>query len=95
MARSHPYRNVITRAVGVDPAVTPDVTCEDKRAGDVWLVCSDGLYNMVPDDVLKKTLEESENDERAADRLLELALEAGGTDNITFVICRVTEVDGQ
>ena len=94
-ARSHPYRNVITRAVGVDPAVTPDVTCEDKRAGDVWLVCSDGLYNMVPDDVLKKTLEESENDERAADRLLELALEAGGTDNITFVICRVTEVDGQ
>lgn len=95
MARSHPYRNVITRAVGVDPAVTPDVSCEDKRAGDVWLVCSDGLYNMVPDDVLKKTLEESENDERAADRLLELALEAGGTDNITFVICRVTEVDGQ
>ena len=95
MARNHPYRNVITRAVGVDPVVTPDVIDEDKQPDDVWLVCSDGLYNMVSDDVIRDTLAGSETDEQAADRLLSLALENGGTDNITFVICRVTEVDGQ
>ncbi len=92
MARSHPYRNVITRAVGVDPTVTADVDTVDKQPGDVWLICSDGLYNMVPDDVLKATLLGSEDDEKAADRLLALALENGGTDNISFVICRVEEV---
>ena len=48
MARNHPYRNVITRAVGVDPVVTPDVIDEDKQPDDVWLVCSDGLYNIFP-----------------------------------------------
>ena len=93
MARNHPYRNVITRAVGVDPVVTPDVIDEDKQPDDVWLVCSDGLYNMVSDDVIRDT--GSETDEQAADSLLSLALENGGSDNITFVICRVTEVDGQ
>lgn len=95
MARNHPYRNVITRAVGVDPVVTPDVIDEDKQPDDVWLVCSDGLYNMVSDDVIRDTLASSETDEQAADSLLSLALENGGSDNITFVICRVTEVDGQ
>ena len=95
MARNHPYRNVITRAVGVDPAVIPDVIDEDKQPGDVWLVCSDGLYNMVSDDVIRDTLMQSETDDQAADCLLSLALENGGADNITFVICRVTEVDGQ
>ena len=95
MARTHPYRNVITRAVGVDPAVTTDVIEQDKRADDVWLVCSDGLYNMVSDEELAKILSDGDDDERAADRLLELALENGGTDNISFVICRVTEVAAQ
>ena len=95
MARNHPYRNVITRAVGVDPVVTPDVIDEDKQPDDVWLVCSDGLYNMVSDDVIRDTLAGSETDEQAADSLLSLALENGGSDNITFGICRVTEVDGQ
>ncbi len=92
MARTHPYRNVITRAVGVDPAVTPDVLCLDKCAGDVWLVCSDGLYNMVPDDTIFQTLSQSSSDEEAADQLLKLALDAGGADNITFLIGRVGEV---
>ena len=95
MARNHPYRNVITRAVGVDPVVTADVLLETKRQDDVWLICSDGLYNMVSDGQLESVLLESESDEAAADRLLALALEAGGTDNISFILCRVTEVAAQ
>lgn len=92
MARSHPYRNVITRAVGVDPAVIPDIICQEKQPGDLWLVCSDGLYNMVTDETIQQVLTEAENDESAAEELLQLALEAGGTDNITFLIGRVGEV---
>ena len=92
MARTHPYRNVITRAVGVDPMVTADVLCADKQADDLWLICSDGLYNMVDDDTIAQVLNEAKSDETAADELLALALEGGGTDNITFVLCRVTEV---
>ena len=92
MARTHPYRNVITRAVGVDPVVTADIFSHDLQADDVWLICSDGLYNMVPDEAIADILKESKDDETAAEELLALALEAGGTDNITFVIGRVTEV---
>lgn len=92
MARTHPYRNVITRAVGVDPMVTADIFSHDLKPNDVWLVCSDGLYNMVPDTAIADILKEARDDESAAEELLQLALENGGTDNITFVIGRVTEV---
>lgn len=93
MARTHPYRNVITRAVGVDPIVTADIFSHDLKEGDVWLVCSDGLYNMVTDDVMADILREAKDDEAAADELLALALEAGATDNVTFIIGRVAEVN--
>lgn len=92
MARSHPYRNVITRAVGVDPVVTPDVLSHDLKPDDLWLLCSDGLYNMVDDERMAEILRSSVSDEQAADRLLEAALEGGGTDNISFILARVTEV---
>lgn len=91
-ARTHPYRNVITRAVGVDPMVEADIFQHDKQKDDLWLICSDGLTNMVPDETIASILKEAENEETAADELLALALEKGGTDNITFVLCRVTEV---
>lgn len=92
MARTHPYRNVITRAVGVDPAVTADIFTHDLKENDLWLICSDGLYNMVSDDTMAEILKEAKDEETAAEELLQLALENGGTDNITFVIGRVTEV---
>lgn len=92
MARNHPYRNVITRAVGVDPVVAPDLLTHDLKPGDVWLLCSDGLYNMVDDERMACILRDAESDEAAADRLLKAALEGGGTDNITFILARVTEV---
>ena len=91
-ARTHPYRNVITRAVGVDPVVQADIFVHDKQTDHLWLICSDGLTNMVPDETIQSVLKDAENEETAADELLALALERGGTDNITFVLCRVTEV---
>lgn len=94
MARNHPYKNVITRAVGIDPVVEPDILRVDKREGDLWLICSDGLYNMVEDARLAETLSTLEDTE-AADTLLKLALDQGGTDNISFVLCRVAEVSAE
>jgi serine/threonine protein phosphatase PrpC len=63
----------------------------DKQAGDVWLLCSDGLYNMLEDAEISETLSTLEG-ERAADRLLELALDHGAHDNISLVLGCVTEV---
>ena len=94
MARTHPYRNVITRAVGVDPVVTADILTHDLKENDLWLICSDGLYNMVPNETMAEILKEAKDEETAAEELLQLALENGGTDNITFIIGRVTEVSG-
>lgn len=91
MAKTHPYRSVITRALGTDPTVEPDLLHVEKKLGDVWLICSDGLYNMVEDADIAVTLASLEG-ERAADRLLELALEHGGHDNVSLVLGCVTEV---
>ncbi|MEA5013273.1 MAG: Stp1/IreP family PP2C-type Ser/Thr phosphatase [Candidatus Limiplasma sp.] len=92
MAANHPYRSVITRALGIDPMVTPDVIRVEKKLEDIWLVCSDGLYNMVPDDQIAEALG-ALSLERAAEKLLELAIDHGGQDNISFVLGRVTEVE--
>jgi len=92
MAKNHPYRSVITRALGTDPLVEPDVVHVSKQAGDRWLVCSDGLTNMVEDEQIADTLSTLDG-EAAADRLLNLALENGGRDNVSFILGLVTEVD--
>jgi len=87
-AKCHPYRNVITRALGSEETVQVDVTLLDKQKGDVYLICSDGLseYVSMPqmrDILLARPLEE------AADLLLQLALDGGGRDNISLVIAEV------
>ena len=91
MAKNHPQRNIITRAVGVDPYVQVDVLEEDLLPGDIWLICSDGLHGMVEDEEIKTILSEMELEE-AAERLMSRALENGGIDNITFVLLSDTEV---
>ena len=91
MAKTHPYRSVITRALGTDPMVEPDLLHIDKKNGDVWLICSDGLYNMIEDVEIAETLAAFEG-EQAADKLLELALSHGGHDNVSLVLGHVTEV---
>lgn len=91
MAKKHPQRNIITRAVGVDPFVQVDVLEEELQPGDLWLICSDGLHGMVEDEEIQTILSEMELEE-AAERLISRALENGGHDNVTFVLLSNTEV---
>ena len=89
-ARKHPRRNVITRALGTKGDCHPDLLAADIAPGDIWLLCSDGLTGMVEDDVIRETLTKYPL-EKAADRLIDLALEAGGKDNVTLVLYRCEE----
>ena len=84
-AACHPMRNYITRAVGTDEYIELDLSTCDRKKGDRWLICSDGLYGML----LKSQLLQMmmiENLEEAAEKLLQAALAAGGKDNISLVI---------
>lgn len=89
-AACHPMRNVITRAVGTEEGVDADILTEKRCRGDVWLVCSDGLHGMVDDERLADLLRHNDP-EKAADLMLQAALEAGGRDNISLAIL----VDGE
>ncbi len=84
-AEHHPMRNVITRAVGTEEGVEVDMAAEERRAGDLWLICSDGLYGMVPDSDMETILRENEPD-KAAHLLLDAALKAGGRDNVSVIV---------
>ena len=84
-AANHPMRNVITRAVGTEEQIDTDLLVEERRKGDLWLICSDGLYGMVPDEQIEATLA-AHTPKRAADLLIEMALNAGGRDNVSLVI---------
>ncbi|MBQ8202099.1 MAG: Stp1/IreP family PP2C-type Ser/Thr phosphatase [Clostridia bacterium] len=86
-AENHPNKNVITRAVGTEEGIEIDLAVEERRKGDLWLVCSDGLHGMVSDQKMEAIL--SVNPPRtAADLLMEAALKAGGRDNISLVILK-------
>lgn len=84
-AQNHPMRNIITRAIGTDESVEVDVVVEERRKGDLWLACSDGLHGLVDDRQMRDTLRQYAP-EKAADVLLKAALDAGGRDNVTLVI---------
>ncbi|MDQ0112993.1 Stp1/IreP family PP2C-type Ser/Thr phosphatase [Paenibacillus harenae] len=86
-AAHHPRRNVLTRAVGTDSHVEIDIQTIDLMQGDVLLLCSDGLSNMVTEEQILETVtsEQLELDAKA-EHLISLALHAGGDDNITIVL---------
>ncbi len=88
------HKNIITRAVGTRQTVKPEVTFTDAEAGDVFLLCSDGLSDLVSGDDMGHTLARNGNDlVRAVQELIDLANERGGKDNITVVLARVEEGD--
>ncbi len=87
-AAHHPLRNVITRSLGNEDRVTPDFFRRDALPGDIMLLCSDGLSNLVSDKEMRGLLKSYPLDE-AAENLLALALERGAPDNVTFVLIQL------
>lgn len=90
-ARVHPKRSVITRALGSDPLMQPDIYELNVEAGDRLLLCSDGLSTMLTDDRIADTLGRIGDAQRCASQLVNEAIEAGGYDNITVI---VVDIDG-
>jgi len=89
-ARSSPYRHVITRALGAADEVQPDVTQHRVQMNDKFLLCTDGLTEMVEDEDIGRILADAEPRE-AVQQLLAAANERGGVDNITAVVVWITE----
>src|SRR5918997_6786736 len=93
-AESHPQRSVITRALGPEPDVEVDLEAFQARAGDIFLLCSDGLTGMVHEPQLKAMLEDRAGSlEQLGRRLIAAANENGGRDNNTVVLFPLEEVE--
>jgi PPM family protein phosphatase len=93
-AEAHPQRSVITRALGPEANVQVDTETFPARAGDIYLINSDGLTGMVGEAGVKPILERAESLEQAGRELIAAANEAGGRDNITVVLFRLGDVPG-
>ena len=87
-AQDHPQSNVVTRAVGVSEDLKLEVATGDARPGDLFLLASDGLTRVVPDDDLAAEMETGTLD-AIADRLVELVLQRGAPDNVSLILVRV------
>lgn len=88
-AEKHPLRNVITRALGGALSVTPDASEIESRPGDVYLLCSDGLTGMVPEEEILRVVSANADDlEQACRELINLANERGGLDNVTAILVK-------
>ena len=91
-ARNSMNKNLVTRALGIDPVVTPDVQEDIVLKKDIYLLCSDGLTDLVEDEDIYLTIKQfSDNLEEAAKHLITKANQNGGKDNISVMLCRVDE----
>lgn len=85
-ARNHPRKNMLTRAVGVEKSLKAESSSSEYEAGDIFLLSSDGLTNMVTDDDIKDILSADSTPDEKVDRLIKMALDAGGRDNISVIV---------
>jgi serine/threonine protein phosphatase PrpC len=90
-AETHPQKSIITRALGVEAEVEVDTLTCSARDGDVYLICSDGLTGMLSESEVADVLRSRDSLEGAARHLIDAANQAGGRDNITVVLFRVSE----
>ena len=92
-AEVHPRRNIMTRALGVDPEVDVDLFVEDPQPGDRYLLCSDGLPRELRDDHIVSILRRFADPSEAAKELVDEAKRRGGNDNITAVVVDIVDTD--
>ena len=90
-AEDHPQRSIITRALGPEPEVEVDLQTVPAQAGDVFLICSDGLTTMLDDDHISRLLSRSSSMQGAVRTLVDEANRAGGRDNISVVAFRLED----
>jgi protein phosphatase len=93
-AEHHPQRSVVMKVLGdFDVDITPDLSVREAVPGDRWLLCSDGLSGFVSADTIAETLAEQTDVDACADLLVQLALRAGGGDNVTVIVADVVDLD--
>ena len=90
-ARDHPHRNVLTRALGTDPAVEVDLIRARLEKDDVILLCSDGLCGLVEDDEIMRLVRLAPDPEEAVKSLVSEALSRGGNDNISVIVVDIDD----
>src|SRR4029079_16231242 len=90
----HPQRSVITRALGTDPQVDVDTFTVAAEADDLFLLCSDGLTTMVDDVEIRDLVTRANDLDQAGKGLVKAANKAGGEDNVTVVLVRLSEGEG-
>ncbi len=84
---SHPQKNLITRSIGPHPQVEVDLESGEAREGDIYLLCSDGLTDVLSDEIIRQMLSQSDKSpQELGDALVSAANTMGGPDNITVVV---------
>ncbi|MDD5543601.1 MAG: Stp1/IreP family PP2C-type Ser/Thr phosphatase [Acidobacteriia bacterium] len=89
-ARRHPQRNILLRSVGIHPNITMDLQSDQIQAGDLYLLCTDGLHGLVEDEEIASVLSHGSPDE-ACTALVDLANSRGGYDNISVLVAKIQE----
>lgn len=90
-ARHSKNKNLVTRAVGIDPSVDPEIHVYPVQIGDIYLLCSDGLNDMVEDEDIESALYAMQgNLPLAAEQLIEMANDNGGRDNVSVILVKIT-----
>ncbi|OKI00404.1 protein phosphatase [Streptomyces sp. CB02923] len=92
-ATTHPQRSLLMRALGSGDHVEPDLSIREVRAGDRYLICSDGLSGVVSHQTMEDTLASYQGPHETVQELIQLALRGGGPDNITCIVADVLDVD--
>lgn len=84
-----PKKNIITRAIGPNPGVAASTEWDSYEPGDIYVLCSDGLTDMISEEQISQILSTQSEVEEIADLLIESANDAGGKDNVSTVVCRI------
>jgi protein phosphatase len=84
-----PPKNLLTRVIGINPGVDADIEWDKSEKDDIFILCSDGLTDMITDEKIEEILKSENNVSDITNLLVNAALEAGGKDNVSVIVCRV------